>query len=147
MTHVGILGCGWLGIELGRKLHEAGCRVSGSTRNKESHAELQAAGIQPFIVELEDTFSGNKEILDCDVLILAFPPGRGAEVQSRMARRIESLLHALESSTCRNIIMISSTSVYGPSETPVTEEDDREPEKESGRAVDMTTRPNPARGW
>ena len=42
---VSILGCGWLGTALGRKLMSNGFAVKGSVATAESHVRLEKTGI------------------------------------------------------------------------------------------------------
>jgi len=56
---VTICGCGWLGLPLGKFLVGKGFDVKGSTTREEKFSQLQEAGIQPFRVSLDPSFSGD----------------------------------------------------------------------------------------
>ena len=134
MQRVSILGCGWLGIPLGQALIEHGYKVTGTTREKQHHARLLEVGIQPALLDLDDVKEDHLTVFDSDVLILAFPPGRSEDVELRMQQRMETISDAVQAHGCRQIIMVSSTSVYANGGT-VDETDERTPEKASGRAL------------
>ena len=53
--NIGILGCGWLGLPLAKKLIEKGYSVNGTTTSSNKLKVLQNAGINPFTVRLSET--------------------------------------------------------------------------------------------
>lgn len=136
---VAIIGCGWLGIPLGSALSRAGWQVHGSTTRRERFEELAAAGIRPFLLKLEPDPWGEalEELLAGSTAVVSIPPGRRrADVEEFHPRQIAALRKLLESSPVRRVVFLSSTSVY-PSgiEDEFTEEDTREPDAASGRAL------------
>ena len=75
---VSILGCGWLGFPLAKKLIEIGFEVKGSTTSESKLDILQSNNIEPFLLELSET-----KISECisdflynsDIFIIDIPPG------------------------------------------------------------------------
>jgi 3-hydroxyisobutyrate dehydrogenase-like beta-hydroxyacid dehydrogenase len=62
MTHISILGCGWLGLPLAKALLENGISINGSTTSIEKLSVLENSGIQPHLIALEsNNVSGNIE--------------------------------------------------------------------------------------
>ena len=126
---ISILGCGWLGLPLGRHLVEQGFQVKGSTTRAEKLETLQAAGIRPYQIVLDETVEGDLAgFLDSDILIVDIPPGRGDDAVSHHIAQVSMLIDALVGSPVRNVLFVSSTSVYPPLNREVTEEDAADPD-------------------
>ncbi|MGN6648191.1 MAG: NAD(P)-binding domain-containing protein [Cytophaga sp.] len=125
---ISILGCGWLGVPLARKLAAAGNHVKGSTTRIERLREIESAGATGFLVKAEDgkwTGVGLKEFLTCDILIIAIPPGTKRNLLSKHAAEVKELLNHITAHSIfiQKIIYISSTSVYKNANKIVTETD------------------------
>jgi len=74
---ISILGTGWLGLPLGKKLLDQGYTVKGSTTTKENLKLLSEVGIVPFNIELkEHNIDGDilEFLKDTETLVMAFPP-------------------------------------------------------------------------
>ena len=75
---VSILGCGWLGFPLAKKLIEIGFEVKGSTTSENKLAVLKSNKIAPYLLELSETKIGESItdfLHDSDILIIDIPPG------------------------------------------------------------------------
>nr|WP_299035197.1 NAD(P)H-binding protein [uncultured Tenacibaculum sp.] len=115
MKSVSILGCGWLGKELGIQLIKNGYTVKGSTTSAAKLDELKAVHIHPFLVNIsEDTEI--TDFLDTDVLLIA--------ITSKNIDDFKRVISKIEKSKVANVIFISSTSVYPRLNKEMTEEDD-----------------------
>lgn len=145
MTQISILGCGWLGLPLAKKLIKKGNSVNGSTTSENKLALLENAGINPFLVALESE-SISESITDflakSEILIIDIPPKlRGSNVDSSDSSRkifvekIQNLIPFIEKSTVKNVLFVSSTAVYGNENGIVTEETNANPETESGKQL------------
>jgi nucleoside-diphosphate-sugar epimerase len=126
MSTISIVGCGWLGFPLAKRLIEEGHLVKGSTTRTERVGELKAAGVQAFQLKAENGAwqgEGLKEFLECDVLIVAIPPGTKRNPDSLHAEEVQLLLKNVSDlqRTIQKIIYISSTSVYKNNNCIVTE--------------------------
>lgn len=141
MTQISILGCGWLGFPLAQTLLEKGFVVKGSTTSDDKLSFLKNAGISAFKISLsEDKIEGNiADFLKAsEILIIDIPPKlRKAESESFVAK-IQNLIPFIEKSSVKNVIFISSTSVYGEENTFVTEETPTNPDTESGKQLVTT---------
>lgn len=145
MTKISILGCGWLGLPLAKKLIEEKHSVNGSTTSENKLAILEAAGINPFLVTLESESVSESitEFLDkSEILIIDIPPKlRGTNADSGDSTRkifvekIETLISFIEKSTVTKVLFVSSTSVYGDENGNITEETIANPETESGKQL------------
>jgi len=136
---ISILGCGWLGLPLGRKLIADGYSVKGSTTRGEKLAILEEAGIEPFLVSLGERIEGDLEgLLDSHILIIDIPPGHGEDAVERHIGQISLLIDALVDSPVDRVLFVSSTSVYPALNREVTEADATDPESADspvGRAL------------
>ena len=117
---IGILGCGWLGLAIGKHLLELGYSVRGSTRSKSSFAPLQTAGIAPYQVELHS--EGTRGELDdflegIAILLIAVPPGIRRDPSKRFDLSIQKLSEELGGKNLKRLFFVSSTSVFGKTES------------------------------
>ena len=112
-NNISILGCGWLGLSLALKLRSKGYSIKGSTTSKIKIAKLESNGLQPFIIDLSNRESEFKNFLNSEVLIIAIP--------SKNIAGFKNLIFHIENSKIKNILFISSTSVYPNSNSIVTE--------------------------
>ena len=78
MRTVSILGVGWLGLPLARKLISSGYKVKGSVTSTEKMETLQQKAIWPFqvIASPDGLFVNDLSFFDTDILIIAIPPRR-----------------------------------------------------------------------
>lgn len=111
-----ILGCGYVGIELGRQLTEAGFDVVGVRRSADGLAAIESAGFTAMKADL--TAPETLESLpDARWLVFAASSGgRGADAAQRIF--VDGLETAIEaygtrSSPPERLVYTSSTGVYG----------------------------------
>lgn len=123
MKTIGILGCGWLGLHLNQYLQDKQYPVKGSTTSEAKIPELQAAGIDPYLVNLQDLDEAQIHafLTDLDLVVITIPPIRGEE-SDLYARSFERLVPYLQQHGVQQVIMMSSVSVYAPGEQEVTEQ-------------------------
>lgn len=128
MAEVLILGCGYTGKRLGRRLREAGHRVTGSTRREEGAALLREIGIRPLLLDLgrgEDLRRLAREAPD--VCFHLVPPLETGSV--------EDAIRALRRAPLEAFVYGSSTSVYGDRNGAWVDENDiPAPDSPSGEA-------------
>ena len=113
------MGCGWLGTPLALAVLKLGYIVKGTTTQIMKLQELRDAGIDPYVVELKETFidGGVDQFLkELDVLIINIPPGLRSQPQSDYAGRIGLLLSTVQKHHLNQLIYISSTSVFQDTE-------------------------------
>jgi len=115
LTTVSILGCGFIGHPLARRLLERGWRVRGATTSESKLTNLLADGIEPYLLKLIPDLKGHgrRDFFDSDIVVINFPPGRKREdVQAFMQDAMASLLGYLKEGNVQKVLFISSTSVY-----------------------------------
>jgi nucleoside-diphosphate-sugar epimerase len=141
---VSILGCGWLGFPLAKKLIEIGFEVKGSTTSEKKLALLKSNNIEHFLLELTETKisdSVTEFLYDSDILIINIPPGlrkiKETITEKTFVAKIENLIPFIEKSTIKKVLFISSTSVYADTAAipTITEETILDPVTESGRQL------------
>lgn len=138
MTQISILGCGWLGLPLAKALLKNNYVINGSTTSLAKLPVLVDAGINPYLLSLhEDAISGDIAGLlqDSSTVIVAIPPKlRGAGTENFVSK-IRNLIPYIEKAAIKNVLFISSTSVYGDQNTLLTEETIPHPDTKSGEQL------------
>ncbi|KQC34459.1 sugar metabolism enzyme [Nonlabens sp. YIK11] len=113
---IGIMGCGWLGKPLAIRLLKQNFQVKGTTTRISKLEELRDAGIDPYVVDLGETYidGGIEAFLEgLEVLVVNIPPGLRSNPQSDYAGRIRLLLRNIEAhSSLKKLIYVSTTSVF-----------------------------------
>lgn len=115
-----IIGCGWLGLALGKKLVEKGYSVNGSVRKTEGFAALESAGISPFQLDLEKSTDVPTSISMSErILIISIPP-----IDRKKPKRYESMLQDVLNQFSDNtrVIFTSSTGIYPKTSENYTED-------------------------
>ncbi len=133
---ISILGCGWLGLPLGRTLAAQGYSIHGSTTTPEKQDALREAGITPYVLSLSPTLAGEDvdALFETDVLFLNVPPPRGRDgLVDYHLRQIESVCDAARAGSIGWVLFASSTGVYPRTEGPADES--ATPEVASARDV------------
>ncbi|WP_338375981.1 SDR family NAD(P)-dependent oxidoreductase [uncultured Flavobacterium sp.] len=140
---ISILGIGWLGFPLAKKLIEKGFDVKGSTTSESKLEVLKTNSIQPFQIELsEKEIKGNiKGFLDeSEILIIDIPPKLRSNPKENFVVKIKHLITQIEKSTVKKVLFVSSTSVYADV-FPIVEIDESSvpnPDSESGKQLLQT---------
>lgn len=136
-TTVSILGCGWLGTQLGKSLLSEGYLVNGSTTTPLRIFELAEAEIKPFYLEIQPGMvkKGSEEFFNANVLVISLPPERNNQVESAFPGQILEIIKLVNQYNIPKVLFISSTSVYEATNGEVFEGEEGNPEKPSGRAL------------
>jgi nucleoside-diphosphate-sugar epimerase len=127
---ISILGCGWVGLPLGRALADGGHRVNGATTTPSKRPALEEAGVAPYVLRLAPGFDDRERAADffagADVLVFTVPPPR--DVDDRIAFYKKQMRAALDAarageSSVQHVLYTSSTGVYPPRGRAMTESD------------------------
>jgi nucleoside-diphosphate-sugar epimerase len=135
---INILGCGWLGFSLALNLISRGFAIKGSTTSPEKMQVLKLAGIDPFLIQFDQTLPEPKldPLLDGEILIVSVPPGRRTAAGPNNYKRMGEILSSqIPKSKISKLIFISSTSVYSDSNQEYTESSEISPETLSGKVI------------
>ncbi|MGO4817253.1 NAD-dependent epimerase/dehydratase family protein [Flavobacterium sp. W22_SRS_FP1] len=138
MKQISILGCGWLGLPLAKALVQNGFSIHGSTTSTEKLTTLKKLKIQPFLIALESNkvVGAIEDFLqESKILIIDIPPKLRGNHKEDFIGKIQLLVPYIEKSNIKNVLFISSTSVYGDRNDKVTEETDLNPDSESGKQL------------
>ncbi len=130
-SSISILGCGWLGLPLGKHFSENNYIVKGSTTHPEKLPILHENGIEGFYIQLNPHIVGDNvdNFLHSETLLINIPPRISLQKADAHVEQISNLLPSIKVSTIKNIIYISSTSVYPELNREVFEEDVTSPEQ------------------
>lgn len=137
-TTIGILGCGWLGMPLAKKLSKLGYRMSGTTTSSEKLAELESYGIKAFEILLtEEGIEGPIDLFlsEIDTLIINIPPALRNNPEGDFVKKMEMLNKRINNHGLSHVLFVSSTSVYGNQDGEITEETPALPQTESGKQL------------
>ena len=132
---ISILGTGWLGLPLGKKLLDQGYTVKGSTTTKENLKLLSEVGIVPFNIELnEHNIDGDilEFLKDTETLVMAFPPRLRKQPELNYASKIAHFMSVLKESDVKNLLYVSTTSVF----------EDEEADEDGFKVITEETEPN-----
>lgn len=134
---ISILGSGWLGTALGKTLLRQGWKVKGSASSTPAYNALEMSGISTFYVKVKpkDIEIDYNSFFSTDVLMVSFPPTRTDCVEESFPKKIEQVIKKVEKLGIKNVLFISSTSVYESRNVEVAEGEEGNPEKASGRAL------------
>lgn len=134
---ISILGCGWLGLPLGKHLADLGFIVKGSTTSLQKMPILESAGILPYHIIAGETLKGEiGDFFHTDVLFLNIPPGRkNPDVENTYPNQVKTIVKEGLVNGIPNLIFASSTSVYGKQKGLVDEQTLPLPDTASGMAI------------
>ncbi len=119
-----IAGLGWLGNAFASHLLQLGYTVKGSVTDIGKATTLTSKGIDAIpLVLTENGVTGEVDVLlqDTDVLAIMIPPGLRRNTGANYALKMAHFLHAIEQSSVRKVILVSSTSVYDDGQGSVNE--------------------------
>lgn len=138
--NISIIGCGWLGFPLAKKLIKNSFKVKGTTTSKDKLKLLTNEQIEAFYLKItSEGVTGNIQDILCgsDVLVLNIPPGLRKNPGQNYVGSIQNLIPHIESSQIKKVLFISSTSVYADEESfpEITEESKPNPNTESGKQL------------
>ena len=112
---ISIIGCGWLGFSLAQFLIEEGFSVKGSTTSNDKLELLNKHQIEGFLLELNEAgFSGDYSnfLKHSDTIVINLPPGLRKNPNKNHVTEIKHLVAAIEAQHIKQVLYISSTSVF-----------------------------------
>ena len=121
-SKIGILGCGWLGFALAKKLISENYQIKGSTTSTEKIERFNKHNIEHCLLQInEDEIIGEIStfLKDLNILIISIPPKSRKNSSSSYLNKIRCLNEEIQKSSIKKIIFISSTSVYGSNQGKV----------------------------
>ncbi|HVU94859.1 MAG TPA: NAD(P)H-binding protein [Puia sp.] len=132
--NISILGCGWFGLPLAKRLVSRGHRVNGATTTAARIPAIQAVGATPFLLDVRMLPGRDSPVFsffDCETLVITLPPKSG----DGYIDNIQNLVQIARSAGIPRILYTSSTSVYDEDSHTVDELSATNPSRGSGRLV------------
>src|SRR3954467_9406366 len=129
-----IVGCGYLGRRIGRKLDESGENVFGTVRSEARADRLKGGGIEPILADVTipdslDRLPAARRVVYC----VGFDRKAGVGMREVYVDGLQRILDRLTAGVER-FIYASSTGVFGQDDGHWVDEDaPTEPRHESGR--------------
>ena len=133
-----IVGCGFVGLPLGKEFVRLGHEVFGLRRSLLAEAELKAAGIVPLHADITQPETLTKLPHDFDWVVNCVASGGGGAEDYRKIylEGNRNLLAWLAGSPLKKFLYTSSTSVYGQNDgAVVTEKSPVEPEADTAKVL------------
>jgi nucleoside-diphosphate-sugar epimerase len=133
-----IIGCGYVGVPLGKLLVRQGHQVVGIRRSPEGLEALKSCGIQTCAIDITDPtqLAGLAGPFDAVVNLVASSQGGASDYRRTYFDGTKNLLDRLGTSPPKRFIYTSSTSVYGQTDAAqVKETSPTEPGTETSRIL------------
>lgn len=108
MSEVSIIGLGWLGEPLAHALMAEGLGVVGSVTSEAKASRLQAEGVAAYCWQSQSGQPFPAHLV-APLMIVTLPPGRCPDYLATLT----ILLRAMKQHGARQLLFVSSTSVYG----------------------------------
>lgn len=133
--HIGIYGCGWLGLPLAQSLISQGHQITGSRRPGADMQALIDAGIKPLEMAVGIPLSSItlQAVFKPQLLIINIPYGRKQQ-NLHFTHHLCQFISSAYRQQVKAILFISSTSVYGNSAGITTEQQLAKPQTLSAKA-------------
>lgn len=116
-SKISILGSGWLGHPLAQHFSAVGYQVNLSTRSPEKIQQLKQPSISPYLVDI-DALRDCSAFLEADILII--------NITSKNRVGFEQIIAQINQSPIKNVVFVSSSSVYQNLNREVTEDEGAE---------------------
>ena len=136
-----IVGCGYVGLPLGKELVRQGHEVFGLRRSALAEVEIKAAGITPLHADITQPATLAKLPRDFDWVVNCTASGGGGAEDYRKIylEGNRNLIAWLAGSTLKKFVYTSSTSVYGQNDgSVVTESSPVEPDADTAKVLAET---------
>lgn len=135
MNKISILGCGWLGSKIATYLIGKGNLVNGSTTKPQYDNFFERNQIHHYIINIQETLEASlidADFFNCDVLIISLTPSRRESDEGFFVNQVQVCASLAKKFNIKQVIFISSTSIYGDTAQIATEESELNPTLASG---------------
>lgn len=132
---ISIAGCGWYGLNLAKELLKNDYTVKGSTTTADKLPVLESPGIKPFLIDFSNSHSIQPDFFDCDILWIAIPPKTRSGNGEGYLTSIKNLIDGAKQHGIKQVILISSTSVYADVNGEVNEQSPTNPDTLGGKIM------------
>ncbi len=136
IERISILGCGWYGLPMAKKLIENGYDVKGSTTSEAKLKLLSDSKIKGYVVNFDGEHDHyNPDFFDCELLLISIPPKSKSPELKNFQVKINSIISAAQQHQIKQLIFISSTGIYQDGNLIVDETIDPIPDTELGNIL------------
>lgn len=138
-----IVGCGYVGLQLGAELVRQGHEVYGLRRTSGAEAELTSAGLKPLLGDITkpEQLSQLPASYDWAVNCVSASGGGAEEYRQVYLQGMKNLIACLSATPPRKFVYTSSTSVYGQNDGSLVEESSpTEPTADTAKILAETER-------
>lgn len=120
---VAIIGGGWLGLPLAKKLSQSGHQVVATKRSEKGVQSLLEVEVSAVQFNLGDSLDSPHltDVFNAQLLIINIPPGRKSLQPDVFLQDMLNLINTAKQRGIEKLIFISTTSVYGESSKTVFE--------------------------
>jgi nucleoside-diphosphate-sugar epimerase len=131
---ISILGCGWLGFPLAKRLLGSGItsQVKGSTTSEVKLDQFAGAGIDGYLLPLNPDAGLDAGIsdlfFDSDIIVISIPPRMSQNVAGNYSAQMRMVAEAIRKSPASEVVFVSSTGVYRDLKQTAVERDVQLPE-------------------
>ena len=134
---ISVIGCGWLGLPLGKRLVQEGHEVLGSTTQMEKFQAIHQAGISPVLMTLQPMPFGLEfnRLFETDCLIINIPPGKKTQTPAFYEEQVKYLKYLANQHKAPRILFVSSTSYYPNTMSEINEETPYDLKQGSSEAI------------
>ncbi len=133
MNKIGIIGCGWLGLNLAKALIKNNFKVIGTKTTEKGILKLNKFKIKGIIFKIDNgkIFGEIDFFKKIDQLIISIPPSI-----NKYDKSIETLFQLVnENINIKKILFLSSISVYGKNENEIFENSQIYPETKNAKLL------------
>lgn len=113
---ISILGSGWLGLALAKSLQQNNKQIKLSTRSPDKIATISDSNISAYLVDIERLTESASAFLQSQTLII--------NITCKVKEAYQELIEAIQVSPIKQVLFISSTSVY-PMQNGICNESDQ----------------------
>ena len=126
-----IIGCGYLGVRIGRRLIDKGYDVRGTSRRDERLRELREVGLEGELFDLDEASTSPLLLRPYDVVVYTVAPGRNESDAALVYRDgLAACLEVWKTNPPGRFVLVSSTGVY--SQDDGSRIDERSPAEPTG---------------
>jgi nucleoside-diphosphate-sugar epimerase len=126
---VSIIGLGWLGLQLAERFSQAGFEVKGTVRSTDKANTLNHLQVDISLYEFPN--QAPDTVFEADALILTIPPGK---IEDYLGM-VWTLTEEIRLSPIRQVVFLSSVSVYPECNQNVDETFTGQPDSPQGKTL------------
>ena len=122
---ISIIGCGWLGLPLAKHCIQQGWQVNGSTTTPAKLSPLQALGIKPYLINLNQTPPcTDASLWQAETAVVNIPPGLRHQTATDYLQQLQNLVACLKNGGVKRVVFVSTTGIYADNNTDVVNTND-----------------------